>query len=43
VTAKAAKPHAVSATAVLMAMNQGLLSGSGVIKVMVVKQPAMQK
>ena len=43
VAAKAAKPHAVSATAVLMAMNQGLLSGSGVIKVMVVKQPAMQK
>jgi NADH dehydrogenase/NADH:ubiquinone oxidoreductase subunit G len=43
VDAKTAKPHAVSATTILMAMNQGMLSGSGVIKVMVVKQPAMQK
>jgi NADH dehydrogenase/NADH:ubiquinone oxidoreductase subunit G len=43
VAVKAAKAHAVSATALLLAMNQGMLSGSGVVKVLVVKQPALQR
>jgi predicted molibdopterin-dependent oxidoreductase YjgC len=43
VAVKAAKAHAVSATALLRAMNQGMLSGSGVVKVLVVKQPALQR
>ncbi len=43
VAAKAAKPYAVYASVLLMAMNQGMLSGSGVSKVMVVKQPVLQK
>lgn len=34
---------AVSATAILYAMNQGMLAGSQVTKVMIVKQPAMQR
>jgi predicted molibdopterin-dependent oxidoreductase YjgC len=34
---------AVSASGLLLAMNQGLLSGSGVAKVMVVRQPMLQK
>ncbi len=33
----------VSASGLLLAMNEGLLSGSGVAKVMVVKQPALQE
>jgi predicted molibdopterin-dependent oxidoreductase YjgC len=43
VTAKAAKPYGISATVLIMAMNQGMLSGSGVAKVMVARQPALQK
>jgi len=43
VVAKAAKPYAVYASALIMSMNQGLLSGSGVSRVMVVKQPVLQK
>ncbi len=43
VAAKASKPYAVNASKVLMAMNQGLLSGSGVSKVMVIKHPVLQK
>jgi hypothetical protein len=43
VEAKAAKPYAVYASALLMAMNQGMLAGSGVSAVLVVKQPALQK
>ncbi|HEY6010106.1 MAG TPA: molybdopterin-dependent oxidoreductase, partial [Nitrospirota bacterium] len=43
VEAKAVKPYAVDASALLKAMNQGMLSGSGVSKVMVVKQPVLQK
>ena len=43
VKAAAAKPYGASATVLLMAMNQGLLSGSAVVKVMEVKQPVMQK
>lgn len=42
VQAAAAKPYGVSTTALLMAMNQGLLSGSAVIKVIEVKQPALR-
>jgi len=43
VAAKAAKPYAVYASALLMVMNQGMLAGSGVSKVLVVKQPVLQK
>jgi predicted molibdopterin-dependent oxidoreductase YjgC len=43
VAVKAAKPVAVSASAFIMAMNQGMLSGSGVTKVMVVREPAAQR
>jgi anaerobic selenocysteine-containing dehydrogenase len=43
VAAKASKPYAVDASAMLTAMNKGMLSGSGVAKVMVVKQPVLQK
>jgi predicted molibdopterin-dependent oxidoreductase YjgC len=39
----AAKPYGVSATVLLMAMNQGMLSGSAVIKVISAKQPALQR
>jgi predicted molibdopterin-dependent oxidoreductase YjgC len=37
--AAATKPYGASATQLLMAMNQGMLSGSGVVKVLVVQQP----
>ena len=43
VAVKAAKPYAVYASVLLLAMNQGMLSESGVSKVMVVKQPVLQK
>jgi NADH dehydrogenase/NADH:ubiquinone oxidoreductase subunit G len=43
VKAAAAKPYGMSATILLMAMNQGLLSGSTIIKVIEVKQAVMQK
>ena len=43
VAATAAKPYAVYASVMIMAMNQGLLAGSGVSKVIVVRQPALQK
>jgi predicted molibdopterin-dependent oxidoreductase YjgC len=43
VVARAAKPYGISATSLIMAMNQGMLSGSGVAKVIVVLQPAVQK
>jgi len=43
VVAAAAKPYAVYATVLIMAMNQGLLAGSGVSKVLVIKQPVLQK
>jgi predicted molibdopterin-dependent oxidoreductase YjgC len=43
VAAKASKPNAIYASALIMAMNQGLLSGSGVSKVLVVKQPTLQR
>ncbi len=43
VAAKASKPYAVSASAILTVMNQGLLSGSGVAKVIAVKETAMQR
>ncbi len=43
VAAKAAKPYAVYASVLIMAMNQGLLAGSGISKVLVVKQPILQK
>ncbi len=43
VKAAAAKPYGASATVVLMAMNQGMLAGSGVIKVMIAKQGALQR
>jgi NADH dehydrogenase/NADH:ubiquinone oxidoreductase subunit G len=39
----ASKPYGKSATVLLMAMNQGMLGNSGVIKVMVVGQPALQR
>ena len=42
VTAKAAKPYGIPATRLIMAMNHGLLSDSGVAKVMVVKQPVLK-
>ena len=41
--AAASKPYGASATVLLMAMNQGMLAGSGVIKVITVKQPALQR
>jgi predicted molibdopterin-dependent oxidoreductase YjgC len=43
VAAKAAKPYAINASTLLGAMNQGLLAGSGVSKVMTVTQPALQR
>jgi NADH dehydrogenase/NADH:ubiquinone oxidoreductase subunit G len=43
VAAKTVDSVAVSASGHLLAMNQGLLSGSGVAKVMVVTQPALQE
>ncbi len=43
VAAEAAKPYAVYASALIMAMNQGLLAGSGVSKVLMIKQPVLQK
>ena len=42
VAAKAAKPYGIPANRLIMAMNQGLLSDSGVAKVMVVKQPVLK-
>jgi len=39
----AAKPYAVHASMLIMAMNQCLLAGSGVSKVLVIKQPVLQK
>ncbi|HXY53420.1 MAG TPA: molybdopterin-dependent oxidoreductase [Nitrospirota bacterium] len=42
VAAKAAKPYGISATRLIMAMNQGMLSDSGVAKVMVVRQPVLK-
>ncbi len=42
VTAKASKPNAIYASVLIMAMNQGLLAGSGVSKVLVVKQPVLR-
>jgi NADH dehydrogenase/NADH:ubiquinone oxidoreductase subunit G len=41
VKAAAAKPYALSTSVLLMAMNQGLLTGSEVVKVLVVREPAM--
>ncbi len=43
VDAVAAKPYAVYASVLILAMNQGLLAASGVSKVIVVRQPALQK
>ncbi len=43
VKAVAAKPYGISATALLLAMNQALLSKSAVLKVLEVKQAVMQK
>jgi predicted molibdopterin-dependent oxidoreductase YjgC len=43
VKTEAAKPYGISTTMLLLAMNQGLLSGSAVIKVIEVKQPVLQK
>jgi formate dehydrogenase major subunit len=43
VEAKASKPDALYASVLIMTMNQGLLTGSGVSKVLVVKQPTLQK
>ncbi len=43
VDAAAAKPYAVYASVLILAMNQGLLGGSGVSKVLVIKQPVLQK
>jgi len=42
VTAKTSKPNAIYASVLIMAMNQGLLTGSGVSKVLVVKQPVLR-
>jgi len=43
VKASSAKPYGRSATVLLFAMNQGMLANSGVIKVLVAQQPALQK
>jgi predicted molibdopterin-dependent oxidoreductase YjgC len=43
VTAAAVKPRHSSTAALLAAMNQGLLSGSGIAKVMVIKEGALQR
>jgi len=42
VSAKAVKPYAVNAAQLIMAMNQGLVSGSGISKVMMVLQPVQK-
>ncbi len=43
VVAKAAKSYGISANVLVMAMNRGMLANSGVAKVMVIQQPALQK
>jgi predicted molibdopterin-dependent oxidoreductase YjgC len=43
VAAKASQPNAIYASVLILAMNQGLLTGSGVSKVLVVKQPVHQR
>jgi hypothetical protein len=43
VKAAAAKPYGISTKVLLVAMNQGLLSGSAVLEVIEVKQPILQK
>ena len=43
VAAKSVKVSAVSASAILAGVNQGLLSASGVAKVLILKQPVLQK
>jgi NADH dehydrogenase/NADH:ubiquinone oxidoreductase subunit G len=43
VKAVAGKPYGISTTVLLLAMNQGLLSGSTVLKVIEVKHAVMQK
>jgi predicted molibdopterin-dependent oxidoreductase YjgC len=43
VAAETVRSVAVSTSGLLLVMNEGLLSGSGVAKVMVVKQPALQE
>lgn len=43
VKAAAAKPYGISTTILLLAMNQGLLSRSAVLKVLEVKQAVLQK
>jgi hypothetical protein len=43
VTAAAVKPRHSSTAALLAAMNHGLLSGSGIAKVMVIKEGALQR
>jgi NADH dehydrogenase/NADH:ubiquinone oxidoreductase subunit G len=43
VVAKASQSKAISASVLIMAMNKGLLTGSGVSKVLVVKQPVLRR
>jgi predicted molibdopterin-dependent oxidoreductase YjgC len=43
VAAQPSKPNAIYASVLIMAMNQGLLIGSGVSKVLAAKQPTLQK
>ncbi|HEX9113843.1 MAG TPA: hypothetical protein VF888_05785, partial [Nitrospirota bacterium] len=43
VAAAAVKPRQSSTTALLTAMNQGLISGSSIAKVMVSKEGALQR
>jgi len=43
VAEKSVKVSAVSASAILAGVNQGLLSASGVAKVLILKQPVLQK
>ncbi len=43
VKAAAAKPYALSTSVLLTAMNQGLLAGSDVVKVLVVREAAMTR
>jgi NADH dehydrogenase/NADH:ubiquinone oxidoreductase subunit G len=43
VKAAAAKPYGASATVLILAMNQGMLAQSGLIKVMTVQQPVLHR
>jgi NADH dehydrogenase/NADH:ubiquinone oxidoreductase subunit G len=43
VKASAAKPYGASATVLIMAMNEGMLAQSGLVKVIMIQQPVLQR